>query len=156
MEPPKKSYSSKQRHVQILDVGANDLNDTLDNIDDKCFSLTKEGLLFTIWKMATEKTNVRMVLTIGPTRCLVENDYVEMLETLERHPDIKKGSVKNDDKCVIKATSINGVNTIEVLVSGANAFFKKIVKDHFEPVEDLTQRMEQCEAFHPPKTTGNE
>ena len=79
-----------------------------------------------------------------------------MLETLERHPDmIKKGSVKNDDKRVIKATSINGVNTIEVHVSGANAFFKKIIKDHFEPVEDLTQRMELCEAFHPPNTTAN-
>ena len=137
------------------------LADTIDNIDDSGFARIRDALLHTVDKMVTKHADVSMTLTIPPTRCLNSDDWVKLVECLEHHPKIKKGSVKSDynEKETIEATSKDGLNDLVVKISGANAFFKKVVKsdDSFEEVEDLTQQMKQCEVFAfktPKRTTG--
>ena len=151
-----KSYSSKQCHVQILDLDAENFIDTFDNIDNKSFGLIREGILFSIWKMDTQHCNMSVTLTITPTRSLHSSDYEKILTTLRESPKIKLNSiVESPDKRLITADSIDDIRKIKVRIHGANAFEIKNNRndDSFESVEDLTQQMKQCAAIAAPKKT---
>ena len=151
MDPPRPSYSSCQCHIQILNLGVMPLEDTIENIDDHGFERIMDALLHSVDKMVTKHADVRMTLTIPLSRALNVDDWVKLVEGLEGHPGIKQGSVKSDydEKETIQAASKDGLNDLVVKISGANAFFKKIVQkdDSFQVVEDLTQQMKQCEVF---------